>query len=205
MKASTKCLVAPIMPQKSPPSGSPCFGQLDLACTRPCSLLFFSSPIPIALGISTMIVFVKEYLLGLLGLLATLLSGFLPPRAKRLAGHLHHVPYLGAFLRLVAPPAPAQPLPPPLPPPLLPDPVRVSIRQEDEERWTAVITRGVDDGIKGLFANKEEECRLLREQNTLLRRLVELEEQRPAYTYDLVRLPVTRPPAAPVASGPSSG
>ena len=145
-----------------------------------------------------MIVFIKEYLLGILGLLATLVSGFLPAWVKRLAARLHNVPCLGTLLRLVAPPAPAQPIPPPP----LPDPVHVSIRQEDEDRWAALITRGVNDGNKALVAKLEGECSLLQDQNALLRRLVELEEQRPAYTYALVRRTVPRPPAAP---GPSSG
>jgi hypothetical protein len=39
-----------------------------------------------------MIFFITNYLIGILGLLATLLSGFLPPWVQRLAGHLHGVP-----------------------------------------------------------------------------------------------------------------
>src|ERR1700744_5088170 len=51
------------------------------------SSLLFSSLIPTTLGVATMIFFVKEYLLALFGLLATLISGFLPPWVKRLAAH----------------------------------------------------------------------------------------------------------------------
>ncbi len=168
----------------------PCFGQLDLACTRSCSLLLFSSPYKDS--ISTMD-FVKQYLLALFGLWATLISAFLPRWAKRLAGHMRDIPFIGTFLRWVAPPAPAQPLPPPLP-----DPINVSLQQEDRDHLAAAITSGVQD----LVLIHERECALLREQNDHLLRLVELQEQRPDYTYELVRRQVPRPPAAP---DPSSG
>ncbi|KAK7892236.1 hypothetical protein LTR67_007332 [Exophiala xenobiotica] len=154
---------------------------------------------------------VTEHLFALLGLLATLISGLVPRWVKRLARHLDDVPILGTFLRLVAPPAPAQTLPDPLPAaptlpapstppaaPLLPNPVNVSLRQEDEARWAAVIS----SGVQTLVDKKEEELVLLQEQNALLRRLVELQEQRADDTYELVRRQVPRPPAAP---GPSSG
>ena len=123
--------------------------------------------------------FVREYLLGLFGLLATLASGFVPRWVKRLAEYLINVPFLGAFLGLLARPART---PPPARPPPLHNPVNVTIRTEDQERWAAAVLIGTRPLCRAI----DNQTALLIEQNELLRRLVELQEQRPDYTYELV-------------------